>query len=186
MFAIVANGYQGICKTQRQLDAIIAIYPYPKFRKFHTTEEARQWIRMNQRSIQNTDIVNYGDTSSAGYATVKYQIRKDEVLYEVDTRLLGFVKIQQTDKVLVEARPRSLVVRYLGLALNDDLIMHHIIAIRNIMRFMGGFVDLDICVPDISIYLALTKYRGKNYMLKSAQHDMAKRLGAVAITVEGR
>lgn len=40
MFAVVANGIQTICKTQRQLDYILAVYPYPKFKKCYTEEEA--------------------------------------------------------------------------------------------------------------------------------------------------
>lgn len=48
---------------------------------------------------------------------------------------------------------------------------------------LGGFVDINLVVPDISIYLAIKQYSGKNYVIKGLQQTIAQRLGAVSITI---
>ena len=57
------------------------------------------------------------------------------------------------------------------------------VAVRRILKILGEYADVDIIVPDISIYLAATKYTGKNYMVRGLQQDIQNRLGAVSFTV---
>lgn len=70
MYAVVANGICAICKTQSQLEAIIAVYPYPKFRKVYSEEEGREWIRRHNRSRNDYKFENYGNTFGSGYVSV--------------------------------------------------------------------------------------------------------------------
>lgn len=184
MYAFVANGIQTICQTQRQLEGLLALYPYPKFQKCTTVEDARKWIRNNQRSIQSTQLSNYGDTAISGYATVQYEIQENAVFYKVDTSKIGVLQILNTEEdILVDSRQDVLNITCLNLKLNDNLIIHHVIAIRKILRILGKFIDINLCVPDISVYLAIKKYSGLNYIIKGVQQDIFERLGAVAVTI---
>lgn len=184
MYAFIANGIQTICQSQRQLEILIALYPYPKFQKCSTAEEARKWLRSNQRFFQSTKFSNYGDTALNGYATVTYEIQKDSIFYVVDTTKIGFLRVLSAEDILIDSRKNMLNITYLNMKLNNDLIAHHVIAIRKILRILGKIIDINLCVPDVSIYLAITKYSGSNYIIKGAQHDIAERLGAVAVTIE--
>jgi len=183
MFAVVANGLQTICKTQRQLDAIISLYPYPKFRRCNTIEDARKWIRENKRVTTSTRFSQYGETAITGYAVISYEIKDGFISYEIDTQRVGYIRIKVQDNVLIESRKDLLRVNCLNTKLDDQLIAHHAVAIRRILKLLGEFVDVDIVVPDISVYLALTKYSGRDFNIKGAQHDIASRLGAVSLTV---
>ena len=183
MFAVVANGIQTICKTQRQLDYILAVYPYPKFKKCYTEEEARNWIRVNKRQFNAIKYSKYGDTATFGYATIEYFITNNNIYYNIKTEKVGYIKIQADNDIKVDSRKSLLKVKVCNVRLDDSLIAHHIIAIRRILKLLGEYRDIDIVVPDISIFLALTKYSGNNYVIRGCQRDIASRLGAVSITI---
>lgn len=185
MFAVVANGIQKICTSQRALDLIMAIYPYPKIAKCRNEEEAREWLRRHSRSSSSRNIKKYGDTANRGYASVEYFIYDNNIYYNIDTTLLGYLKIENTaDNVVIDARPNLIKVQITNLAVKDELIIGHVIAIRRILKIIGEFIDIDIVVPDMSIYLAATAYKGQNYMIKGLQKDIATRLGGVSFTVK--
>ena len=184
MFAVVANGIQAICKTQRQLDCIISIYPYPKFKKCSTEEEAREWLRWNSRKYTSLKHERYGNTSISGYARIEYFIDNVNTYYNIHTERVGYIRVQHESDIRVDSRRDLLKVKVLNSKLNNNLIMHHAIAIRRILRILGQYIDVDIVVPDISVFLALTKYNGNNYMIRGVQKDIATRLGAVSITVK--
>lgn len=186
MYAFVANGIQTICYTQRQLDALLAIYPYPKFTVVRSEEEGRSWLRRHTRGITEVSHEKYGDTAKSGYASVSYEILDDSVDYKIDTSKIGYLRIQSTPGVSVDSRVDKLHIVVDNLKLRDDIIQHHVIAIRRVLKLLGEFIDVDIRVPDISIYLALMKYNGKDYTLRSTQRELASRMGAVSVTVENK
>ena len=183
MYAVVANGIQTICYNQRQLDNILTIYPYPKFAKVRDVDEGRAWLRQHTRGLNDYVFEKYGDTMCRGYASVSYKIHEDSTEYEIDTSKLGFIRIGEHKNVITDSRSDYLRVIVEGTNLNEDIIQHHVIAIRHIVKLLGEFVDLNIIVPDISIYLAIEKYTGKDYIIKSAQREFKNRLGCLAITV---
>lgn len=183
MYALVANGIATICKNHRQLQALISLYPYPKFQKCNTAEEARRWLREHARGVHSVMFDNYGDTATTGYVTVKYQITKAGVRYDLDTSLVGYIKVHAVDGALVSNFGDMIYVEVSDVKLDDDIIVHHLLAIKRILRILGEFVDVNLVVPDISIYLAIRHYAGSNYIIKSLQHNIEQRLGAVAITI---
>lgn len=183
MFAVIANGIQTICKTQRKLDMILAVYPYPKFCKCATEEEGRAWLRQHSRGNFSSNVTKYGTTSQTGYAQVEYFIWNDTAYYNIDTSRIGYLRVVTGNDMSVDARANLIKVCIKNIHLNDMSIMSHCIAIRRILKVIGSFVDVDIIVPDMSIYLAATKYTGKNYMIKGLQRDIDSRLGGVSFTV---
>lgn len=183
MYAIVANGIQTIVKTSEQLDVILGLFPYPKFQKVNTEVEGREWIRNNSRISYASDIRNYGETSKYGYAEIDYFISNNNIFYNVDTSKLGYIRVESSDNVLVDSRPELLKVKVLNVVLDNSLIAHHVIAIHRVLVLLGDYVDVSINVPDMSVYLALTKYTGTNYMIKRTQDLIKRRLASVSFTV---
>lgn len=183
MYAIVANGIQTIVKTSEQLDVILGIFPYPKFQKVKTEAEGREWIRNNSRISYATDIRNYGETAKRGYAEIDYFISGNSIYYNVKTAKLGFIRIEQSDGVLVDSRPELLKIKIQNVVLDNMLIAHHVIAIQRILLLLGEYVDVNINLPDMSVYLALNKYTGNNFVIKRTQEYIRKRLASVSFTV---
>lgn len=186
MFAVVANGFQGVCKTQRHLDMVLALYTYPKFRKVNTEEEAFKWIRENSRSFHSNRCVQYGNTASTGFLNVRYKIVDNRIEYNVDTNQVGFVNTINSNKdVIIRSGPNNFDVIIENVVLQDEKITSHIIAIKRILSVIGDYVDVNVMVPDMSVYLAITKYRGSNYIIQSLQRDIDNRLGGISFTVGG-
>lgn len=187
MFAVVANGMQAICKTQRRLESIIAFYPYPKFCKCSTEEEARMWLRNNSRGIYGIEFKSYGNTASEGYAIAEYYIWDNSIYYNINTKHLGYIKVFPTDDIKMESRQELLKIKVCNVMLDDSSISSHCIAIRKLLRLLGGIIDVEIIVPDISIYLAATKYTGRSVYINGLRRDIVNRLGEVSFTIkEGR
>lgn len=184
MYAFVASGIQTVVRTPGQLESLIAVYPYPKFAKVANEDEARAWIRAHQRIDYGYNIDNYGDTANYGYVDAEYKILTDSVKYHISTDKLGYIRVESSEVVLVDSRQDSLNIVVKGLKLNNDLIAHHVIAIQRLLNIMGEYVDVNVHVPDMSIYLALTKYTGKHPIITSTQKFVKARLGGFAITVK--
>lgn len=147
-------------------------------------EEARAWLFEHARDLSVPRFNNYGETVNWGYVTARYQILENEVICELDTSKLGKLRVAVTEDVLVEYRQDRILIHCFKLRLDDSLIMHHVVAVRRVLKLIGEFADVNLYVPDISVYLALTKYSGKDYNVKGAQREINARLGSVAITVE--
>ena len=188
MFAVVANGLQTICKTQRQLDNILALYTYPKFAKVSTEEEALRWIREHTRGVTVNYHKQYGETADFGFLNVTYEVHDSEnsIHYHIDSEQLGYITAFNDDKdVAVRSGRTSTDVIVSNIVLDDMKISSHIIAVRRILMIIGSYVDVNIILPDMSVFLAITKYKGKNYNIRGLQKEIASRLGGVSFSVKG-
>lgn len=186
MYALVASGIQTICKTQQELETYLSLYPYPKFAKVKDVNEGRQWLRKHSRLLNNYEFKKYGDTSLYGYVQMRYSILDDRVNYIFDTSKVGNVKMIPDKGMDVDSRYNSIHLVINNLNLRDELITHNIIAIHNGLKAIGAFLDVDLVIPDISIYLALTKYTGRDYLILNAQREIRERLGGISYTIERR
>lgn len=183
MYAIVANGIQTIVKTQEQLDIIISLFPYPKFQRVSTEQEGREWILRHSRIDYSKEFKNYGETAKSGYAEVDYFIEGNNIYYNVKTERLGFIRVERADGVLMDSRPELLKIKVVNVALDNLKIAHHCIAIQRLLLLLGDYVDVTFNIPDMSVYLALTRYTGNNFVIKRTQELIRKRLGAVSFTI---
>jgi hypothetical protein len=183
LFAVVANGYSGVCRSIRQLELVKAIYPYPKFVRVDTEQEAMSWLSRQSRGRWKNTISNYGNTAKTGFAVVEYFISDNNIYYNVYTDRLGFIKIAGQDDVLVDARRNLLKIVISNVVLNDVKITSHVIAVMRLFQLLGEYIDVNLIVPDVSVYLALTRYRGKSHVIKRCRDLIASRLGAVAMTI---
>lgn len=183
MFAVVANGIQTVVNTQEQLDTIISMFPYPKFQRVRTVEEGWAWIKNNGRVSYSKNIKNYGECSKSGYADIEYFIWDNNIFYNVDTSKVGFIRVDIKENMVADSRPEFIKIKISNVVLDNLLIAHHVLCVQRILNILGPNIDVNINVPDMSVYLALTQYTGSNYVIKKTRELISKRLGAVSYTV---
>lgn len=186
MYVLVANGYCGVIKSRAVLDLMTSIYPYPKFRKVEDEAQAFNLLNKFKRSDYSSIFRNYGETVRSGYVDVSYIIC-DKALYATyDISKAGEIFIMSNwRKGIVSDNGSSMIkVVFKELSLNRESITGNCIAIQNCLDTLGGFVDVNIHVPDISVYLALTKYSGENYVIRELQSTIKNRLGGCSLTID--
>jgi hypothetical protein len=67
---------------------------------------------------------------------------------------------------------------------DDSLISGHMTAIYQGLHLIGDFADVDIIVPDFSIFFAVTQYTGNSRYIIKVQDLIKDRLGSVSFTLK--
>lgn len=185
MYAFVSNECQTIVKTQRQLDLMLSIFSYPKFKRITSREDALEFFASCNRNFIKTGFKQYGKSVDASYVSVQYFIDSNNIYVNVDTRRFGYIKLPDLPRnVRQDATYDYLKLKICNIRLDDSMIAHHCLAISNILRLFGEFIDIEFILPDISVYLACTKYNGANYIIRSLQGQINNRYGRVYYTLQ--
>lgn len=185
MYAFVSNEYKAVVKTQRQLDFLIGIYTYPQFRKVNNITEAKKFFNMCNRVFMRTGLNKYGRGSDIGFIKIEYFIDGKNIYVNVGTKNFGFIKLSDLPaNVKQDSSYDLLKLKICNVILDDSLIAHHCLAIINILSLFDSYINVELIVPDISVYLACTKYSGKNYAIKRAQGCLSDRMGSVFYTMK--
>ena len=187
MFAFVSNEYKTVVQTVSQLDFLCSIFSYPKFSKVANMTEARNFFAANDRNYISSIMskTKYGKQNKVGYITVEYFIANNSIFCNVNTKHFGFIRLKEyPDNVAVQSGYSDMKLKFKNIVLDNRLIAHHCLAISNILKFFGNEVNIEIILPDVSVYLALTKYTGKNFIIKNLQSLINSRDGAVYYTVK--
>lgn len=184
MYAFISNECKLIVKSQHQLEFLNSIMSYPKFAKVSDEEEARRFFIENEREFFQADRKLYGRRDSVGYIKISYFIANNNIYVNADTSAFGYIKFRNLhSNITAEYSYQKMRLKFKDIVLNNELIAHHCIAIMNIVKLFGPYVSLDIRVPDISVFLALTKYTGNNYAIKATQNLILSRSGYVSYTI---
>lgn len=184
MYAFISNEYRGIVNTQRQLNFLLSIYSYPKFVKVNSELEAKKFFASCDREFLDTGIYRYGKKTDSGYVTIEYYIDGKNIYANVHTKYLGFIRLPSLPKNVKQDCSYDLIkLKVCDVNLEDELISHHCIAIRNLLGLFNEFINIEIILPDISVYLAITKYKGSNFAIKRLQSYLKKRAGEVYYTI---
>ena len=134
MFAVVANGVQAICHTQRQLDTILALYSYPKFKKFSKEEEAYEWIRQHSRVNYTSCYNQYGDTMGIGFVSVTYSITQLGEGYQ--QRAVPYMEELSNIKVYLLSQEDLIITKVISNRKKDigDLLKTNILTKHNVQK----------------------------------------------------
>lgn len=185
MYAFVSNEYRAVVYTQRQLDFLTSVYTYPQFKKVNTVEEAQQFFNQCNRKFIGTGLSKYGKDKDVSYIRIQYFIDGRNIYANVDTSHFGFIKLYDVpDNVKQDSSYDLLKLKICNVILDDSLIAHHCIAITNILSLFDSYINIELIIPDISIFLACTKYDGKNYTIKRLQSVLNGRMGKVFYTIK--
>lgn len=187
MYVIIANGFSGIVDSKEELDLISNIFPYPKFRKMRTKAEALEFLQKYKRRNYKPNFHRYGEVDyNNGFARIKYFIEKNTVYCNVDISKLGnVVFLSDTRRSLSFDNHDSYIKLVISnLILNDRFISSHCVAIAAILNAIGDVIDVDIIVPDISVYLAINNYNRVFDQKNPNITSIFNRLGGVSFTIE--
>lgn len=184
-YAVVVPGMSRVFKRWSDVERVIALYPYPKYRKFETEEECWEYVKRNTYKRVYTDVTKYGDTFDSLYVQMQYFIRPDKVYYNFFTKKLGYIAIEcDNENVTVINRTENIKAIMHDIYLNDDQISSHLIAIWHGLRIIGDFVDVDVTVPDHSIFYALMTYKGSNKVINRVRDYINNRTAHVSVTLK--
>ena len=159
MYAVVAPGLHGIYYNWKDVERIHALYPYAKWGKFYNEQDAQEFIKRNTNHHVVKQLYNYGDTLSDLYIDAKYKITNECLFFVFDTKRVGRVRILSEDAV-VEYKGSKIYVRLSNIKLSDLTISSHMSAIYTMLHLLGDYVDVNISLPNFSVYYALTTYSG--------------------------
>lgn len=164
-----------------EIKRISVLYPYCKFRKFRNEEDAWKFVRQHVNKHALGNLYNYGDAFSL-HVKMEYFIGKDSIYYNFRTEKMGYIKIV-TNKAVVENKSNLIMVELKDISLNNMLIVSHLIAIYHGLQLLGDFVDVDITVPDHSIFYTLMTYSGTNKTINKILDKIKSRLGKLSVTL---
>ena len=182
MYAVVAPGLKGVYEDYTAIERILVLYPYTKFRKFETEAECWEFISRNENKHGLEDITNFGDTFEKHHVLMEYFIRNSNLYYNFDTKTLGTLRLVG-DRALIENRNGLIKAQINNVAVDSNKIQGHIIAIYQGIKLLGDFIDVEVIVPDHSIFYAIRSYTGENRAIKRLQDYLRSRQGKVSITL---
>lgn len=184
-YAVIVPGINTVLNDWAEVERLCALYPYPKFRKFRTAEECWEYVKRHTSRRLYTDIVKYGDTFDNLYVTMEYFICEDRVCYNFKTKKFGYISVECRDPN-VKCINKNGVIKVImsDIHLNDDLINSHMIAIWHGLRIIGEYIDVDIKVPDHSIFYTLMSYKGQNRTINRVKNYIDGRLAKVSVSMK--
>ena len=183
MYAVVAPGFACVYSNWADVERIKKLYPYPKWVKCKTDEEAQEWIRRNSYGHRLSRVYNYGNTLKDLHIYVNYHICKDSVLYVLDCSRIGRVQID-SDNVEVKYEGSKISVKLNDIFVSNETIAGHMSAIYNLLKILGDYIDVNIELPYYSLFYSLTSYsRGNCRAITIVKKVIEERLGAVAFSL---
>lgn len=184
MYAFISNEYRAIVYSRRQLDFLCSVYSYPQFKMVNKVEEANAFFAEHGRLFYKPSLNQYGKVDNIGYITIKYFIDGKNIYVNVYTKHFGFIKLSSLPKnVKQESTYDLLRLEICNVILQNNLIAHHCTAIMNILSLFDSYINIELVLPDISVYLACTKYKGTNFSIRNLQRVISSRMGVTFYTI---
>lgn len=183
-YGLVAPGFKTITTDYQMVERAKVFYPYLKWRKFTTSEAAVDFISRNYTEQRVKMIRNYGDTFSDLYLSAKYTIANNCVYYELDTHRVGNFRVI-SPSAMIEYRAGRIYIKMENTYLDAVSISGNMSAIYHLLDIVGECIDVNLVLPNFSIYYALTQYKRDNVRpIKLVQDKIANRLCKVAFTLK--
>lgn len=182
MFAFVSNEYSGIVYSKLQVKVLSRLYSYPVVQFCNTEQECREFIKRHPRFVYS-GLKKAGWKKTTAYIRVEYFIADETIYANLYTDHFGFVqlKIVNNHNILQSATYDMIKLKISNVNVNDDSITSHCNSIMYILSLMSPIINVQIKVPDLSIYLALTEYTGNNAAIKNVRNYLKTRVGKVAL-----
>ena len=178
------KGISLVTDNYSEIDLLQTLLPYSSYRKFYTHEEAYSFV--SNKEVEDFEITmnTYGDVFDNLHVTVTYFITDEGLYFNIDTSKLGDVRFTSTSSdVVIENSFDNTRVYISSLKLDDDRISSHAIAIYKILQVIGDLLDVNIVVPNHSIYYMLTAYTGTKITISRLLRLIEQRSGNVAVTL---
>lgn len=184
LYAVTAPGFSCVYSNWHMVERVRVFYPYLKWKKVYTQEQAQQFIERNKCIPKANLVYNYGDTFKNMYVTATYDILDSSVKYVIDTQNIGKIHVNKTNFV-VEYKARAIHAVLPNIYLSTESISSHMSAIYNLLILLGEYVDVNLVVPNYSILYALAFYNaGYHRQVCFVQNYVRSRFAKVGFTLK--
>ena len=186
-YGYIGGPVRTVFNDYKYVSKLSLIYPYSTFRKFYVEEKAWTWLQYqpHRRLEVPASIYRYGNIFKEHYASVEYLISRDKIVANINVKKLGNVKLHSEDpNILILNKTGRVEVEVKNLELNSDLIVSHLIAIITVLDLLGPYVDVEVILPNHSIFFTVTKYTGDKRQILRLVERISKRKGQVAWTLK--
>ena len=182
IYGVVAPGISGVYENFDYVRRIQTLYPYCKFRKFHTESEAWNFVKRYENKHAFTTLTHYGDTFDKLCVKMEYFIENDTIYYNFRTKGVGTIKLY-SDTAIINNRSDLIMAELRDVHLNPMMISAHMIAIYHGLVLLGDYLDVDVLVRTHSVYYALMSYTGNNRVIRRTTEKIKHRLGNLSVTL---
>lgn len=181
-YAVVAPDVSGVYSSFEPVKRIKALYPYCKFRTVKSEEDGWAFVKRYKNLHHFNQLRHYGSTFSSLCIDMEYFIYNDSIFYNFWLNGYGALRMH-TDKCRVQYRADLIMVEMPNIRLDKNTISGNLIAIYHGLVLLGDYVDVDITLPNHSIFYALSSYTGTNRVITRVVTTIRERLGNVAYTL---
>ena len=183
-YGIVGPGVTGVYSNWHTIEDIAACIPYCSYRKFYTKEQAWEFVKTHKRKNNSLSMHKYGDTFDEPYLTMSYLMWHDFAYFTYNIEHFGRIQLETPNDVLVRYGAKVITAKVsMKHNLKQNLIAHHLEVIAYGVGLLGDIIDVDIIVPNHSIYYALTIYTGENEEIINYRNKLKSRMGEFSITL---
>lgn len=184
MYAVVAPGLAMVYTSWADVERVKGLYPYPKWYKTNSEEDALNWIRRNKYGHSLSSVYNYGDAFKNLHVYAKYHIGDDCVYYVFDVSKVGTIRLH-SDEAQIAYKGSKIYVKLPNIKLSDEAIGSHMSAIHNMLTLLGPYLDVNIHLEHYSLFYALTSYaRNRCRPIAIVKELIGTRVGAVSYSFE--
>jgi len=106
-----------------------------------------------------------------------------EGYYYYNFRLHGIQRLRIITEGQVEYGNNLVTVKIPAQHTDKDKIRHHLEAISQGYTLLGNFIDVELVIPNYSIFYVFNAYTGKDRFILRFKSKINKRLGHTALTL---
>ena len=186
-YALVGPGVSGVYFTWSEVEELASIFPYCRYRKFDTEEACWEFVYRYKSNKTSLSMTKYGDTFDNLFIRMSYALDETRMYFNYNTEKFGRVKIDQQENQLIQYTAKYiLVTEPAPKKLDNKTIISHLETISRGVEIIGDLVDIDIVLPDHSIYYALTTYSGDNEYIATIKNKLHARTAEISFTLKGK
>lgn len=187
MWAFVSNEWQGIIYSRNTLQLYRDLYTAVSYTKIADEDEGNKFIRNKQRKF----IFGYGtDTrwlKTQSYLRVEYFVLDGQILVNIYTDKFGYIALAETRNNVVQSVSYDCIrVKIFNVNLRQNSIQDNCLAALSILNLFNPMINVLLIAPDLSVYLALTCYKGYNKVICNTASRMKSREGKLVIQLNGK
>lgn len=185
MFAVVAPGMKGIYHNSRDIDAILRIYPYARFKKCQTEDECYAWISENESRRKLEELRDYGTASRLRHVVMSYYLDDSNLYLNYDTKNFGQMRIALPDDPAIEKMQAPTICSVkMPFGVYAKPLQRSLLGLVTGLELVGDMIDIVVKAPDHSVYYALRSYTGKDTIICRAQDAVRNRQGGTSVSLK--
>ena len=182
-YGIAGPGVRMVTEKWKTVADLAAIVPYCSYRKFDTSQEAWNFINSRRQFKFDNYLRKYGDTFDSPYISLKYIIYGDTAYYTIKTEKFGNIRIDIPD-LYIKYKANTILIKKDFDYLDNNSILDHIKVIGAGIALFGEFIDIDVVVPDNSIFYACFSYNGESEVIRKYREVIDNRMARISYSME--